>query len=94
MVLAGADAVSVYIRASLVPLATPERMRGRVLAVEGVFIGASNELGAVESGLTAAAFGLVGAILFGGNWDTSCCSCMVAFLPCFEERRAADRRQT
>ena len=66
MVLSGADAVSVYIRASLVPLATPEEMRGRVLAVEGVFIGASNELGAVESGLTAAAFGLVGAVLFGG----------------------------
>ena len=66
MVLSGADAISVYIRASLVPLATPEEMRGRVLAVEGVFIGASNELGAVESGLTAAAFGLVGAILFGG----------------------------
>jgi MFS family permease len=66
MILSGADAVSVYIRASLVPLATPEHMRGRVLAVEGVFIGASNELGAVESGLTAAAFGLVGAILFGG----------------------------
>ena len=60
------DAVSVYIRASLVPLATPEEMRGRVLAAEGVFIGASNELGAVESGLTAAAFGLVGAVLFGG----------------------------
>ena len=66
MVLSGADAVSVYIRASLVPLATPEEMRGRVLAVEGVFIGASNELGAIESGLTAAAFGLVGAVLFGG----------------------------
>ena len=66
MVLSGADAVSVYIRASLVPLATPEEMRGRVLEVEGVFIGASNELGAVESGRTAAAFGLVGAILFGG----------------------------
>jgi MFS family permease len=66
MVLSGADAVSVYIRASLVPLATPEEMRGRVLAVEGVFIGASNELGAVESGLTAAAFGIVGAVLFGG----------------------------
>ena len=66
MVLSGADAVSVYIRASLVPLATPEEMRGRVLAVEGVFIGASNELGAVESGVTAAAFGWVGAVLFGG----------------------------
>ena len=39
MVLSGADAVSVYIRASLVPLATPEEMRGRVLAVEGVFMG-------------------------------------------------------
>ena len=50
MVLSGADAVSVYIRASLVPLATPEEMRGRVLAVEGVFIGASNELGLLNQG--------------------------------------------
>ncbi len=66
MIAAGADAVSVYIRTSLVPLATPEEMRGRVLAVENVFIGASNELGAVESGVTAAVFGLVGALLFGG----------------------------
>ncbi len=65
-IAASADAVSMFIRASLVPLATPEQMRGRVLAVESVFIGASNELGAAESGLTAAAFGLVGAILFGG----------------------------
>src|SRR6185503_5946808 len=43
--LSGADAVSVFIRATLVPLATPESKRGRVLAVENVFIGASNELG-------------------------------------------------
>jgi hypothetical protein len=41
-------------------------MRGRVLAVENVFIGASNELGAAESGLTAAFMGLVGAVVFGG----------------------------
>ena len=40
-------------------------MRGRVLAVENVFIGASNEMGAVESGVTAAVFGLVGAMVFG-----------------------------
>ncbi|MGI9622647.1 MAG: MFS transporter [Acidimicrobiales bacterium] len=66
MIAAGADAVSVFIRITLVPLATPEQMRGRVLAVENVFIGASNELGAVESGLTAAAFGLTGAVIFGG----------------------------
>ncbi len=66
MIAAGADAVSVFIRTSVVPLATPEEMRGRVLAVENVFIGASNELGAVESGMTAAVFGLAGAIVFGG----------------------------
>ncbi len=66
MVAAGADAVSVFVRTSVVPLATPEEMRGRVLAVENVFIGASNELGAVESGVTAAVFGLAGAIVFGG----------------------------
>ena len=63
---AAVDAVSMFIRASLVPLATPEAMRGRVLAVENVFIGASNELGAAESGLTAAFMGLVGAVVFGG----------------------------
>jgi len=66
VLLAGADAVSMYIRLTLVPLATPEDMRGRVLAVENVFIGASNELGAAESGLTAAFMGLVGAVVFGG----------------------------
>ena len=66
VIAAGSDQISVYIRSTLVPLATPEEMRGRVLAVENVFIGASNELGAVESGLTAAAFGLVGAMVFGG----------------------------
>jgi len=66
MVLSAADAVSMFIRLTLVPLATPEEMRGRVLAVENVFIGASNELGAAESGLTAAVMGLVGAVVFGG----------------------------
>jgi hypothetical protein len=61
-----ADMVSVFVRATLVPLATPAMMRGRVLAVEAVFIGASNELGAFESGMTAAAFGTVLAIVLGG----------------------------
>ena len=65
-VIAAADSISMYIRASLVPLATPENMRGRVLAVENVFIGASNELGAVESGLAAYFLGLVGAVVTGG----------------------------
>jgi hypothetical protein len=56
----------VYIRSTIVPLATPDPMRGRVLAVEAVFIGASNELGAFESGVTAQLFGLVPAIILGG----------------------------
>lgn len=66
MVSAGADSMSVFIRSTIVPLATPENMRGRVLALENVFIGASNELGGYESGLTASWFGLVGAVAFGG----------------------------
>jgi len=66
MVLAGADMVSVYIRSSLVPLVTPDEKRGRVMAVENVFIGASNELGAFESGLAAQAFGTSATVIGGG----------------------------
>lgn len=66
MVLSAADAISVFIRATLVPLVSPENMRGRVLAVENVFIGGSNEIGALESGLAAWAIGLVGAVVTGG----------------------------
>ena len=66
LVLAGADAVSVFIRATIVPLATPDRMRGRVMAVENVFIGASNELGAFESGVAGALLGVGPAVTLGG----------------------------
>ena len=66
LVLAGADAVSVFIRATIVPLATPDAMRGRVMAVENVFIGASNELGAFESGVAALLFGVGPAVTLGG----------------------------
>ena len=65
-VLSGADAVSVFIRATLVPLVTPGDKRGRVLAVENVFIGASNELGAFESGVAGQALGPAGAVVLGG----------------------------
>jgi MFS family permease len=65
--LAGAaDAVSVVIRGSMVQLATPPEMRGRVSAVNSLFIGASNELGEFESGLTAQWWGVVRATVFGG----------------------------
>jgi MFS family permease len=64
--LGAGDMVSVYIRHLLVQYETPDEIRGRVSAVNAVFIGASNELGEFESGLTASWFGLVRAIIFGG----------------------------
>jgi MFS family permease len=60
------DNVSVVVRHTLVQLRTPEAMRGRVSSVNAVFIGSSNQLGALESGLTAAAFGAVLSALLGG----------------------------
>jgi MFS family permease len=66
VVLSGADMISMYIRGSLVPLVTPDDQLGRVTAVEGVFIGASNELGAFESGVAASALGVPVAIAAGG----------------------------
>jgi MFS family permease len=67
LVVAGAaDMVSVVIRQSLVQLDTPDAMRGRVSAVNSVFIGASNQLGEFESGATAALLGPVGSVLLGG----------------------------
>jgi MFS family permease len=64
--LGAGDMVSVYIRHLLVQYETPDEIRGRVSAVNSVFIGASNELGEFESGVTAGWFGLVRAILLGG----------------------------
>jgi MFS family permease len=64
--LGAADMISVIIRATLVQLRTPDAMRGRVNAVDMVFIGTSNELGQFESGLTAQWFGTVPAVLLGG----------------------------
>jgi MFS family permease len=67
LVLVGAsDMISVVIRATLVQLMTPDEMRGRVNAVDMVFIGASNQLGEFESGVTAGWFGTVPAVVLGG----------------------------
>ena len=67
LVLGAADMVSVYIRGTLVPLATPDELRGRVTAVESVFIGASNELGMFVAGTGGALLGPVVAVLVGGS---------------------------
>lgn len=60
------DNVSVVIRHTILQLSTPDNMRGRVSAVNGIFIGSSNEIGAFESGAAARAFGLRPSIVFGG----------------------------
>lgn len=60
------DGVSVVLRQTIMQLATPDKMRGRVSAINGIFIGSSNELGAFESGTTARLMGLVPSVIFGG----------------------------
>ena len=65
-VLDASDMISVYIRATLIQIVTPDAMRGRVSAVSTLFIGASNELGEFESGVAARFLGAVGAAVFGG----------------------------
>jgi len=66
VVLGAADVISVVIRSSLVQIETPDEMRGRVSAVNSMFIGTSNQLGEFESGTTAALFGTVPAVVIGG----------------------------
>jgi hypothetical protein len=65
-VTGAADMVSVVVRQTLVQMETPNEMRGRVSAVNSVFIGASNQLGEFESGATAAVMGPVGSVVLGG----------------------------
>jgi MFS family permease len=67
LILTGAfDMISVIVRSTLVQLTTPDEMRGRVSAVNMLFIGASNEVGQFESGITAQWFGAVPAVVLGG----------------------------
>jgi MFS family permease len=60
------DSISVVIRGSIMQLTTPDQMRGRISAINGIFIGSSNELGALESGIAASLMGLIPSIVFGG----------------------------
>ena len=88
LVASGADSISVFVRASLVPLVTPPHKRGRVLAVENVFIGASNELGAFESGVAGQLLGPAGAVVLGGAATLAIAAGWGALFP---DLRAVDR---
>ena len=87
-VLGGADMLSVYVRQTLVQIVTPDAMRGRVAAVSGVFISASNELGEVESGAAAWLLGPIGAAVFGG---VGAMAVTAAWAWLFPDLRKADR---
>lgn len=67
------DNVSVVIRATILQIFTPDKMRGRVAAVNSIFIGSSNELGAFESGLAARIMGLIPSVIFGGSMTLLIC---------------------
>ncbi|HEY4799038.1 MAG TPA: MFS transporter, partial [Bacteroidia bacterium] len=68
LALSGAfDNVSVVVRQIILQLTTPDEMRGRVAAVNGIFIGSSNEIGAFESGVAAKLMGLIPSVIFGGS---------------------------
>ena len=84
----GVDMVSVVLRQTILPLVTPDELRGRVNAVEMVFISASNELGAFESGVAAALVGAVPAVVIGGAL-TICVA--VAWTRFFPDLRHVDR---
>jgi MFS family permease len=86
--LGAGDAVSVYIRQTLVQLVTPDHMRGRVATVSSLFIGASNELGEFESGVVARFLGPVGAAVFGGVGALTVTAIWAKFFPAL---RKADR---
>ena len=60
------DGISVVLRSTILQLTTPDHMRGRISAINGIFIGSSNEIGALESGIAASLLGLSASIVFGG----------------------------
>jgi MFS family permease len=87
-IVGASDMVSVVIRATLVQIVTPKEMRGRVSAVNMVFVGASNELGELESGMTAAWFGTVPSVIFGG---LAACVVVATYTILFPGLRRVDR---
>lgn len=85
-VLGVADMISVYVRQTLVQLETPDAMRGRVAAVNAVFIGASNELGEFESGVLAAIVGPVAAVVLGGIGTIAVAGLWARWFPALRDR--------
>lgn len=90
--LGATDMVSVYIRETLIQLWTPDRVRGRVNAVNMVFVGASNELGEFRAGTMAALIGTVPAVVFGGAGAIAVAGLWAVFFPALRKVRRLDGR--
>ena len=90
VLMGGADMVSVYVRETLIQLATPDEVRGRVNAVNMVFIGASNELGEFRAGVSAALIGVVPAVVFGGLGTVAVTVLWARFFPSLRQARHLD----
>jgi hypothetical protein len=84
--------VSVVVRQTLVQLGTPDAMRGRVAAVNMVFIGASNEVGQFESGITAQWFGTVPAVVLGGVGTIAIVAAWTGIFPGLRKFSFEDKR--
>ena len=91
IVTGAADSISVVTRLTLMQLETPEAMRGRVAAVNSIFIGASNQLGEFESGVSAAWLGAVGSVVAGGVGSVLIAGLWFKLFPALAQR---DRMQT
>jgi MFS family permease len=85
-VAGAADCISVVTRSTLVQLETPDAMRGRVSAVNSIFIGASNQLGEFESGATATLWGPVGSVVVGGVGTILVAGLWFKFFPALAQR--------
>jgi predicted MFS family arabinose efflux permease len=85
-VTGAADSISVVTRMTLMQLETPEDMRGRVSAVNSIFIGASNQLGEFESGVTAAMWGPVPSVVVGGVATMTLAVAWLRWFPALAQR--------
>jgi Transmembrane secretion effector len=93
IVMGGADMVSVYVRETLMQLRTPDEVRGRVNAVNRVFIGASNELGEFRAGVAAALMGATVAVVAGGAATVAVAAAWPRIFPKLARARTLDGKE-
>jgi len=92
LIMGAGDMISVYVRETLIQIATPDELRGRVNAVNMLFVGASNELGAFRAGTMAAAIGIVPAVVIGGVGTVLVAGLWAWLFPALRARQTLDGR--